>query len=250
MAADEPGGRDARPARDPETVREAMAAAMRSSAIGKAAQQEELTGRDLLAAMGGARGIADSVLPGLVFLVVYTITQQVAPSVLAPLGIAAVMLVVRLLRREPVTPAIAGFVGIGISAAFALWTGRAGDNFVPGFLINGAVLAIMLLSIAVRRPFIGIVLGFVSGDPAWRRHPRKLRVAYVATGLWAAVMALRLAVQFPLYLLSVSDGGEGFTSALSATKLVMGVPLYAALLWVTWLLVRRVWFPPRSEAAG
>jgi cation transporter-like permease len=72
------------------------------------------------------------------------------------------------------------------------------------------------------------------GDDDWRANPAKLRVAAIATVLWTALSALRLAVQLPLYL-------AGATEALAATKLVMGVPLYAALLWVTWLLVRTAW---------
>jgi hypothetical protein len=40
-----------------------------------------------------------------------------------------------------------------------------------------------------------------------------------------------LAVQVPLYLAQA-------TAALAATKLLMGVPLYAALLWLTWLMMR------------
>jgi hypothetical protein len=56
----------------------------------------------------------------------------------------------------------------------------------------------------------------------------------VATVLWVGLFGLRLLVQVPLYL-SASIGG------LAATKLVMGLPLYAAWLWVTWLLYRAVY---------
>jgi len=43
-----------------------------------------------------------------------------------------------------------------------------------------------------------------------------------------------LAIQVPIYL-------SASITALAATKLIMGLPLYAAWLWVTWLLYRAVY---------
>jgi hypothetical protein len=70
----------------------------------------------------------------------------------------------------------------------------------------------------------------VAEDPA-RTSPLVRRAAYLATIVWACFFGLRLAVQVPLYLAQA-------TAALAATKLLMGVPLYAALLWLTWLMMR------------
>jgi uncharacterized membrane protein len=50
---------------------------------------------------------------------------------------------------------------------------------------------------------------------------------------------MRLGVQVPLYLAEQAG-------ALAATKLVMGLPLYAAVLWVTWLMVRAT-YPRRTQ---
>jgi hypothetical protein len=216
------------------SFREAMSAAARRSALGKVTPGEIPTAGALLGAIGGVRGLVESILPGLGFLVTYTITQNLVPSVLAPLGVALVFIVVRILMRQPITTALAGALGIGISAALALFTGNANDNFVPGFFINAGVLVIMIVSLIARRPFVGLIVSLLLGDDDWRANPAKLRVAAVATILWATLSALRLAVQVPLYLAQS-------TEALAATKLVMGVPLYAALLWVTWLLVRTAW---------
>jgi len=225
------------------TFREAMSAAARKSGLGKVTPGETPTAGALLAAIGGARGLVESILPGLGFLVTYTITQNLVPSVLAPLGLALVFIVVRVVTRQPVTTAIAGALGIGISAALALFTGNANDNFVPGFFINGGVVVVMAVSLIARRPFVGVIVGLLLGDDDWRRNAAKLRVATVATILWAALSAVRLAVQVPLYLAES-------TEALAATKLVMGVPLYAALLWVTWLLVRTAWRTREEPADG
>jgi hypothetical protein len=225
------------------TFREAMSAAARRSGLGKVTPGETPTAGALLAAIGGVRGLVESILPGLGFLVTYTITQNLVPSVLAPLGVALVFIVVRVVSRQPVTTAIAGALGIGISAALALFTGNANDNFVPGFFINGGVVLVMAVSLIARRPFVGVLVGLLLGDDDWRRNAAKLRVATVATLLWATLSAVRLAVQVPLYLAES-------TEALAATKLVMGVPLYAALLWVTWLLVRTAWRTREEPADG
>ncbi len=225
------------------TFREAMSAAARRSGLGKVTPGETPTAGALLAAIGGVRGLVESILPGLGFLVTYTITHNLVPSVLAPLGLALVFIVVRVVTRQPATTALAGALGIGISAALALLTGNANDNFVPGFFINSGVVLVMIVSLIARRPFVGVIVGLLLGDDDWRRNPAKLRVATVATILWAALSAVRLAVQVPLYLAQS-------TEALAATKLLMGVPLYAALLWVTWLLVRTAWRAREEPADG
>lgn len=235
----------------PGSVRDALSAAARGSAIGKATQEERLSGGALLAAMGGARGIVESVLPAVMFLVAFTVTGELVPSVVAPVVIAVAFIVIRLVRSEPVTSAIAGALGIGISAGLALLSGRTADNFVPGLLINAAVLLVMLVSLAVRRAFIGVLLSFATGDGYWRDEPVKRRTAVIATWLWALLMIIRLGVEVPLYLLSLGGDGASFTQALGATKLLLGVPMYALLLWITWLLVRPAWFAradPDSES--
>lgn len=230
------------PAPEPTTIHEAFAAAAQRSALGQVKPGETPSGRALLGAVGGIRGLVETILPGLGFLVVYTLTREVLPAVLAPLALSIVFLVVRVATKTAVTPAISGLIGIGISAVFALVSGNAADNFVPGFVINSVTVVAMLVSLAARRPLVGVVVGLLTGDPHWRKDRAKLRVAYVATLLWLALSAARLAVQFPLYLVA-QDGDAGATQVLAATKLVMGVPLYAGLLWVTWLLVRTAWRP-------
>jgi hypothetical protein len=111
-------------------------------------------------------------------------------------------------------------------------TGKAEDNFVPGLIINVVSVLVLLTSIAVRWPLIGVIVGLLTNElTEWREDRLKRRVLTVATWLWVGLFSARLLVQAPLYF-------AGQTEALAATKLLMGVPLYAAMLWVTWLLVR------------
>ena len=204
---------------------------MSKSALTSLVASETLTAGNLFSAVGGVRGVIESTAPGFLFLVVFTITGDLFPSVIAPVAVAIVILLTRLFQRLPVLPAVSGGIGIALSAGFALWTGRAEDNFVGGFIINTVSMLVMLVSIVIRRPLIGVVTNVLVAENPARTNPIVRRVAYLATVVWACFFGLRLAVQIPLYL-------SHATGALAATKLLMGVPLYAALLWVTWLMMR------------
>jgi hypothetical protein len=239
MSDEKPGSE--RPAESAApSLSDAVAAAAQRSGLGKVKPGESPTAHALLAAMGGIRGLVESILPGLMFLIVFTITKQLLPSVLAPLAVSIIFIVVRAVTRQPVTTAIAGALGIAISAGLALWTGRAADNFVVGLWINGIILAAMLISLVVRRPLIGVVVGLLVSDPDWRSDRAKFKVATIATVLWALLPTIRLVVEVPLYMAGAAD-------ALAAAKLVLGVPLYAILLWVTWLLIRTAWSTGATE---
>ena len=204
---------------------------MSKSALTSLVASETLTAGNLFSAVGGVRGVIESTAPGFLFLVVFTITGDLFPSVIAPVAVAIVILLTRLFQRLPVLPAVSGGIGIALSAGVALWTGRAEDNFVGGFIINTVSMLVMLVSIVIRRPLIGVVTNVLVAENPARTNPIVRRAAYLATVVWACFFGLRLAVQIPLYL-------SHATGALAATKLLMGVPLYAALLWVTWLMMR------------
>jgi len=222
--------------KEPEPgFREAFADAMRKTGLGQVAPGEVPTGRSLLKAVGGLRGLVESILPGLAFLVLYATTKNLPLSVLVPVALAVLFVVTRLLTRTPVTQAFAGIVGIAISAILALVSGRAEANFIPGIVINTVSLAVLLISILVRWPLIGVIVGFLTNETSqWRHQRAKRRVLYLTTWLWAGLFALRLAVEVPLYLAHEAEW-------LAGVKLLLGVPLYAGMLWVTWLLVRAVY---------
>lgn len=218
-----------------ETFRDALSAAVRKAGIGQVAPGEVPTGKSLLAAVGGVRGLIEAILPGLGFLVVYAITREVLPSVIAPVVLALAFVVVRLASKTPAAQAFAGVAGIALSAGLALFTGRAEDNFAFGLIINVASVAVLLVSLLVRWPLIGLIAGVLTNElTEWRSHTAKRRVLTLATWLWVGVFSLRLAIQAPLYF-------SGHTEMLATMKLLMGVPLYAAMLWVTWLLVTSVY---------
>lgn len=216
------------------------------AALGDAARRAGLdpaesqsTGHLVWRAMGGWRGILESVLPSLSFLVLYTVTQDLVLALLVSVGLALVFTAIRLISRTPVSAAFGGLVATGAAAALALWTGRAEDNFVWGFITNAAYGSALLISALVGWSLIGLAVGFLMGEgTAWRSDPRKRRVFFWLAIAWASLFAARLAVQLPLYF-------AGDVTALGTLKLVMGIPLFAPMIAITWLVVRALY---RSES--
>ena len=218
-----------------ESFKDAFRSAVSKAGIGQVAPGEVPTGASLLRAVGGIRGLIEAILPGLSFLIVYAITREVLPSVIAPVALALVFVIIRLVSKTPATQAFAGVFGIALSAGLALFTGRAEDNFALGLIINVTSVVVLLVSILVRWPLIGLVVGVLTNElTEWRKDKAKRRVLTVTTWLWVGIFSLRLVVQAPLYF-------TGQTELLAAMKLLMGVPLYAAMLWVTWLMVTAVY---------
>ncbi|GAB3798036.1 DUF3159 domain-containing protein [Humibacter antri] len=229
----------------------AIAQAASGSGIGAIAGNDAPTGRALFRAMGGVRGLCETILPGLLFLVPFTVltsihepwAQQLAMPVSlgASVLVAVVFTLIRIVTKTQITQAVAGLIGVAASAILALVTGNAANNFLLGFAIDAAYAAAMLVSMLVRWPLLGLVIGYLMGDGvAWRANAGKRRVMQILTACWLALFAARLAVQLPLYF-------AGLTVALGFTKLLMGVPLYATVVLVSWLVARAL-YPPKPAA--
>ena len=189
---------------------------------------------NLLEAMGGGHGLADSSLPGLAFVIAYTASgQDLQVAIWAAVALGVVLLAVRLARRETLQFAIAGFVGVAIAAFIAQKTGKAENFFLPGLLLNLGYALAYLISIAVRWPLIGVFIGPLAGNGMeWRKNPRLLQVYTRASWIWVGLFVLRLAVQLPLYL-------AGDLVALGVAKTAMGFPIFAVAVWLSYLVLRK-----------
>lgn len=180
----------------------------------------------LLDAMGGKRGLIDSSLPVLVFVVVNPLVTAVTDAdtglraaLVAALVGGAVVVGLRLSRRQTLQQALSGFFALALAVWLANRSGDARDFHLPHILWQLAYGAAFGLSALVGRPVVGYVYAAVDGlDPSWRQDRRLRRVFTVATLGWFAVFALRAAVLGTLYLLDRSGW-------LAAARLVMGWPL-------------------------
>lgn len=245
---------DPRDPRDPAPA-EPTASDLLSQALGGAARragldpaQEATTGHVVWRAMGGWRGILESVLPGIVFIVTWTLTYDRASgeanlllSLGLSVGLAVVFTLVRLIQRTPVSAALGGLVATAAAAALALFTGRGEDNFIPGFITNALYGSAFLISALIGWSLIGLAAGFLMNEgTAWRADRRKRRVFFWLAIAWAVLFYARLIAQLPLYF-------AGDVATLGTLKLIMGLPLFAPLVAVTWLAVRALY--PRAEAS-
>jgi hypothetical protein len=201
----------------------------------------DAAGVDLQAALGGKLGITESGLPSVVFILIYTINGQVlSPALWGALATAFVLTVVRIIRRGSIQFALAGMIGVALSAFIASRTGNAANFYLPGLLLQAAYAIAYLVSIVVGWPLIGVVLGPLLGEGfTWRDDPARKRAYSQVSWLWFGMFAVRLAVQLPLYLV-------GMTVALGWVKVAMGWPLFALVLWLSYLVLRKA-PPPRPS---
>ncbi|MDQ3153069.1 MAG: DUF3159 domain-containing protein [Actinomycetota bacterium] len=190
------------------------------------------TGPTLLQQMGGVGGLVASVLPVLVFVPVNAYAGLTA-AIWSAVGVAVGVAVWRLVRREPLQPAISGLLGVAIAAFIAYRTGSAKGYFLFGIWSSLVFAAVFGASVAARWPLVGVIWHGINGDGQGWRADRALRHAYViATVTWTVVFAARFVVQKYLY------DADSATS-LGVARIAMGIPLTAAAVLVTIWAVRR-----------
>ena len=188
----------------------------------------------VLNALGGKRGLIDSGLPALVFLIVFNISgKDVNAALYAAVALSILLTLLRLLKRETIQHAFSGLIGVGICALISKRTGNAADFYLPGLWINAAYGLLYAITNLVKWPILGVMLGPILGENLlWRKDPARLN-AYIKAGwLWVAMFAARLIVQYPLYK-------SGNINVLGTARLLMGYPLFILTAWGTWQILRK-----------
>ena len=191
---------------------------------------------DILATLGGPIGILESLIPGTIYVTVFSLTLDVVLSAVLAGSISIVFAILQVIRKKPLTQVFAGIVGLGISIYLPLRDGlndtHAADYFLPGLLTNLAYFGVLLVSLMFRVPLIGFALSLFTGtQKSWRKDKVLYRRYFWITVMWIAMFALRIVVQGPLYL-------SGQVAALGVAKLVLGTPLYALVIWFSWLAAK------------
>ncbi len=190
---------------------------------------EELLIDKLSEAIGGWRGAVESAVPTLAFVLVWTLRKDLNLALLSAGALVAVLLVVRLLQRQDWRFVVYAAVGVGISAFFAMRSGKAEDAFLPGMLQNAGLLLLLLVTNLTRWPLFGFVVGAaepeaMADDPVWwRRHAGIVAVAARLGWVLVALNTVRLAVMVPLYFAEQ-------VGALGVAKVALGWPAYLVAL--------------------
>ncbi len=203
---------------------------------------EEFVRYQLSTSLGGVRGMLEAALPFVGFTVAWVLGRQLYPALGAALGVALVLVVVRLVQRQSVRHVAQAIIPTAIAAIVASKTGRAEDIFLPGILYNGVLGVISLLTIAIRRPLVGFVIGAAIQDPTgWIRDRGLVTMTSKLTAVLAVPYLTRLVIQLPLYL-------AGQVAWLGVAKVVLGWPLLLAALAVIGVLLSRGRTPIEDSA--
>jgi hypothetical protein len=186
----------------------------------------------MLEQMGGVSGLVYSSVPVLVFVLANAFFG-LQVGIWSAVGSAVAITVLRVVRKEPLQPAISGFFGIAIAAFIAYRTGSAKGFFLFGIWASLVYGSVFLLSMAIRRPLVGVIWSFLNGHGMAWRSDRKAMLAYqIATLTWVLVFAARFIVQRWLY-------DQDQTGWLAVARLGMGYPLTIIALAVTvWAVTR------------
>ncbi|WP_327146133.1 DUF3159 domain-containing protein [Nocardia sp. NBC_01327] len=170
------------------------------------------------------RHVIDALVPNSAFLLGYVIAGPLA-GVAGALVVASVLVLVRVLRSEPLRLIAMSFGAVLLQAALVVGTGEGRNFFLSWLVVNTALLVVFAGSLVRGRP-ITVRIARRAGLPEDSDLHQRL------TGYWLGLWALHLAVGLPLYLVNQ-------VVALGIAHFVLGLPLLFALAVLSWRLLTR-----------
>ena len=186
----------------------------------------------VIKALGGKKGLIDSGLPAVVFLVTFNLRNNLREAIVAALSLSICLAIVRLAKKDTIQHSISGILGVLICAYFANRSGNASDFYIPKLLTNLAYGSAYLIANLVGWPLLGIVLGPLLGENfEWRKNPERRKIYTRASWIWVAMFFSRIAVQYPIYR-------SGNVNLLGTVNLAMGYPLFFATAYGSWLVIK------------
>jgi hypothetical protein len=194
---------------------------------------EEFVRYQLGQSLGGARGMVESALPFVAFTIAWVVSRQLYPAIGAAVGTALVLAMIRLLQRQSIKYVAQAVIPTAIAVLIATRTGRAQDVFLPGILYNGALAVLSVLTVIIRRPLVGFIIGAAVGDPTgWAKDRGLVRMTSKLTLVLAVPYVTRFVIQMPLFL-------AGEVVWLGVAKVLLGWPLLIAALTVMGLMLSK-----------
>jgi len=203
------------------------------------AQQDAraVTEAALFEAFGGVRGMVETVVPGLLFVTIFTINKDLHWAAIAALAVSLLLVVVRLVRRDTVKHAFSGVFGVAFGVVFAMMTGNAKDFYLPGMLYTLGLAVAYIVTTLVGVPLIGLMLGPVFKENlSWRtRNPGRKKAYTKASWAWGLILLAKCAVLFPLYW-------WGDTTQFGWVLIALKIPPFLLAVWLTWVFLAKA--PP------
>ncbi len=183
--------------------------------------QEEL--RSVLSGKGSR--LLDSFLPPLVFLVANPLLG-VNIALGAALAVAGLFAFVRIIKKESLVYALGGLGGVLLAGIFVKLSGSESGFFLPGLISGAFTVVLCTVSVVINRPLVAWTSFITRRWPLnWYWHPKILPAYNEVTIIWAVAFSARLALEFWLFQSEA-------TSALGATRIILGWP-YIILLLIT-----------------
>ena len=188
--------------------------------------------------LNGRRAAVDASVPAAGFVAGWLAGGRSIWAGAAVAIVAAVAVSIwRVRRGDRPRAVLIGLLGVCVAALIALRTGRAQDFFLLQLLSNAASALAWAVSIVIRWPLLGVVVGTVLGQRTrWRRDPALLTAYAMGSWVWVLQYVVRVAVFLPLY-------ASGQVVALGVARVALTWPLIAACLAVSWWVIRRT-LPP------
>jgi len=188
----------------------------------------------VLNAFGGARGLIDSGVPSVAFLITFNLTHNLNRAVIAALSLSLILALARLVKRETLQHSLSGLLGVAVCAVVARHSGKAADFYLPSLYINVVYAAVYSVANVIGWPVFGLLLGPILGENlAWRKVAQRKK-AYIRAGwLWVGLFVIRLLIQYPLYK-------TNHLNILGTVTLALGYPGFLFVSWGTWLILRKV----------
>ncbi|WP_432757819.1 DUF3159 domain-containing protein [Saccharopolyspora erythraea] len=188
----------------------------------------------LMRLLGGRTTAIDASLPPVVFgLAWFVFGESIAAGGAAAVVVGAVIAAWRLRKGDRPVAVLVSLLAVSFGAIIALHTGHAADFFLIRLVTNAASGLVWVVSIVVRWPLLGVVVGTVLGQGRrWRRDPALLRAYGRASWVWVCQYLVRLVVLIPLWTANA-------VVALSVAQVVLTWPLVAVCVAVSWWVLRR-----------
>ncbi|KHD73477.1 DUF3159 domain-containing protein [Actinoplanes utahensis] len=184
--------------------------------------------------LNGRRAAVDASLPAIGFVAGWlAFAESIWAGSIAAVIVAIGLSVWRLRKGDKPRAVLIGLFVVCVAALIALVTGKAENFFLLQLLSNGASALAWIISIVIRWPLLGLVVGTVLGQRTrWRRDPALLKAYSRGSWVWVAQYVIRVAVFLPLYQ-------AGQMAALGTARVVLSGPLVAGCLAVSWWVIRR-----------
>jgi hypothetical protein len=188
--------------------------------------------RSLFAAVGGWRTVAELFVSRVLFLIAYLLTGRASVSALVAVCGVVVLAAARIFADRKYWQATGALFMVGLSALLAGSTGQGINFYLPDIVRNLGAAVVLLLSMLVRWPLIGLLIGAARGEGVtWRRDRVRRRRYQACTAVFLAKFVIAPSVMAPLYL-------AGQVVALGVAATLLGTPAIAVCVYCCWRILR------------